>query len=115
MKLIVSGILSRLGILLLAGAAAGAVALPANSAEPSVGISTNDPTHGGADDFWQMFEPNAPWQIAKRHVAVFGIDQNLVTNGPPDKLRKLYAYLKENHIALAIGIGMLTWSEQCGK
>jgi len=30
--------------------------------------------------------------------------------GPPDKLRKFYAYLKENHIALAIGIGMLTWS-----
>jgi hypothetical protein len=114
MKL-VSRILGRLGVLLLAAAAANSAALPANSAEPSVWISTNDPTHGGADDFWQLLEPDAPWQSAKRHVAVFSIDQNLVTNGPPDKLRKFYAYLKENHIALAIGIGMLTWSEQCGK
>ena len=88
---------------------------PAHAAEPSVWVSTNDPTHGGAGDFWQMFQPNAPWQSARRHVAVFSIDQNLVTNGPPDKLRTFYAYLKDNHIALAIGIGMLTWSEQCGK
>ena len=88
---------------------------PAHTAEPQVWISSNDPTRGGAADFWQMFAPNAPWQSAKRHVAVFGIDQNLVTNGPADKLRQFYAYLKENHIALAIGIGMLTWSDQCGK
>jgi hypothetical protein len=115
MKRVVPGILSRLGILLLVGFTANSVALPANSAEPVVWISSNDPTHGGAEDFWQLFEPGAPWQSAKRHVTVFSIDQNLVTNGPPDKLRKLYAYLKENHIALAIGIGMLTWSEQCGK
>lgn len=114
MKFIVSKILSRLGVLLFVGATASAAALPAQSAEPSVWISTNDPTHGGAADFWQLFEPNAPWQSAKRHVAVFSIDQNLVTNGPPDKLRTFFAYLRENHIALAIGIGMLTWSEQCG-
>jgi hypothetical protein len=87
----------------------------AGAAEPAVWMSTNDPTHGGAGDFWQMFEPNAPWQSAKRRVAVFGIDQNLVTNGPPDKLRAFFASLRENHIALSIGIGMLTWSEQCGK
>ncbi len=90
-------------------------AWPAHAAEPQVWISSNDPTHGGAADFWQMFAPNAPWQSAKRHVAVFSIDQNLVTNGPANELRQFYAYLKENHIALAIGIGMLTWSDQCGK
>jgi hypothetical protein len=90
-------------------------AWPARAAEPKAWISSNDPTHGGAADFWQMFAPNAPWQSAKQHVAVFSIDQNLVTNGPPDKLREFYAFLKENHIALAIGIGMLTWNEQCGK
>jgi hypothetical protein len=37
------------------------------------------------------------------------------TNGPANELRQFYAYLKESHIALAIGIGMLTWSDQCGK
>ncbi|MBV8651793.1 MAG: hypothetical protein JO255_10030, partial [Alphaproteobacteria bacterium] len=105
----------HLATLVLLAALTGMAAPPANSAEPAVWISTNDPTHGGADDFWQLFEPNAPWPMAKGHVAVFGIDQNLVTNGPPDKLRRFYAGLKENHIALAIGIGMLTWSEQCGK
>lgn len=87
----------------------------ANPLDPPTWISTNDPTHGGAEDFWDMFETDAPWPIARSHVAVFGIDQNLVTNGPPDKLRRLFAYLKQNHIALSIGIGMLTWSEQCGK
>jgi hypothetical protein len=94
---------------------ASVLAWPAQAAEPAVWMSTNDPTHGGAADFWQMFEPNAPWPAARKRVAVFGIDQNLVTNGPEDKLRKFYADLKANHIALAIGIGMLTWSEQCGK
>ncbi|TYL98020.1 hypothetical protein FXB40_05925 [Bradyrhizobium rifense] len=88
---------------------------PARAAEPQAWISSNDPTHGGAADFWEMFAPNAPWQSAKQHVAVFSIDQNLVTNGPPDKLRQFYAFLKENQIALAIGIGMLTWNEPCGK
>jgi hypothetical protein len=101
--------------LLLVNAACCFAIMPAASAEPAVWFSTNDPTHGGAVDFWQMFEPGAPWQSAKRHVTVFNIDKNLVTNGPPDKLRKFYAYLRENHIKLAIGIGMLTWSEQCGK
>jgi hypothetical protein len=104
-----------LALSLLVCASALLEALPADAAEPAVWVSTNDPTHGGAGDFWQLFEPGAPWQSAKRHVAVFRIDQNLVTNGPPDKLRQFYAFLKENHIALAIGIGMLTWSEQCGK
>ncbi|SFH64278.1 hypothetical protein [Bradyrhizobium sp. Gha] len=85
---------------------------PARAAEPQVWISSNDPTYGGAADFWQMFVPDAPWQSAKQHVAVFSIDQNLVTNGPPDKLRQFYAFLKQNHIALAIGIGMLTGNEQ---
>ncbi len=72
------------------------LAWPARAAEPQVWISSNDPTNGGAADFWQMFAPNAPWQLAKQHVAVFSIDQNLVTNGPADKLRQFYAYLKEN-------------------
>lgn len=87
---------------------------PAN-AQQSVWFSPNDPTHGGAEDFWDLLKPDAPWQKAKSHLAVFGIAQNLVTNGPPDKLRAFFAFLKENHIALAIGIGMLTWSDQCGK
>lgn len=84
-------------------------------AEQSVWISPNDPTHGGAEDFWDLLKADAPWQKAKGRVNVFEISQNLVTNGPPDKLRELYAFLKENHIALAVGIGMLTWSDQCGK
>ena len=102
-------------LLLVLGIAVGAAAAPANSTDPPVWIGTNDPTRGGAPDFWQLFEPNAPWPIAKSHVAVFGIDQNLVSNGPPDKLRRFFAQLKENHIRLAIGIGMLTWGDQCGK
>ncbi len=88
-----------------------AIAGPARS----VWLAPNDPTHGGAEDFWDMFKADAPWENAKSHVTVLEISQNLVTNGPPDKLRSLFAYLKQNHIDLAIGIGMLTWSEQCGK
>lgn len=111
----VPGVPRRLALVLLAAAALGAAVAPVRADEPVVWMSTNDPTHGGAGDFWQLFEPNAPWPAARRHVAVFSIDQNLVTNGPPDKLRRFYALLKENHIALGIGIGMLTWSERCGK
>ena len=106
--------LRRLLAIALAFASAPACAAPPADA-PTAWVSTNDPTHGGASDFWQMFEPGAPWPMAKRHVAVFEIDQNLVTNGPPDKLRRLFAELKADHIALAIGIGMLTWSDQIGR
>lgn len=82
---------------------------------PEVWISPNDPTHGGATDFWAMFQPGADWAQAEHHVSVVEIAQNLVTNGPPDKLKAFYAFLKTNHIKLAVGIGMLTWSDQCGK
>jgi len=78
-------------------------------------ISSNDPTHGGAPDFWSMFEPGAPWARAMAHVEGISIAQNLVTNGPPDKLRSFYAFLKQNHLKLAVSIGMLTWSNRCGK
>jgi len=90
-KPIVSAILNCLAILLFVSAVTNTAALPARSAKPSVWESSNDPTHSGAADFWQLFEPNAP-PSARRHVAVFSIDQNLVTNGPPDKLRKFFAY-----------------------
>jgi hypothetical protein len=113
MRLTARELLSVLAVTTLVGGAINLAAAPAAATEPTVWVSTNAPTHGGASDFWQLFEPGAPWQSAKRHVGVF--DQNLVTNGPPEKLRKVFANLKESHIALAIGIGMLTWSEQCGK
>lgn len=87
---------------------------PANT-EEEIWISPNDPTHGGATDFWDMFQPGADWAQAEHHVRVVGIAQNLVTNGPTDKLKSFYAFLKANHIKLAVGIGMLTWSDQCGK
>jgi hypothetical protein len=63
----------RILALLLPCLLAVPAASPAHAAEPQVWISSNDPTHGGAADFWQMFAADAPWQSAKRHVAVFGI------------------------------------------
>ena len=99
--------------------AASGESFPQNSHSPpadeEVWISPNDPTHGGATDFWDMFQPGAAWAQAAHHVRVVSIAQNLVTNGPADKLKVFYAFLKANHIKLAIGIGMLTWSDQCGK
>ncbi|MEW6437413.1 MAG: hypothetical protein AB1508_09650 [Pseudomonadota bacterium] len=90
-------------------------ARPAMAAQPEVWISSNDPTHGGAPDFWSMFEPGAPWAKAMSRLTGVSIAQNLVTNGPPDKLRAFYAFLKQKHLKLAIGIGLLTWSDACGK
>lgn len=60
-------------------------------ADKEVWISPNDPTHGGATDFWDMFQPGADWAQAEHHVRVVGIAQNLVTNGPADKLKVFYA------------------------
>ena len=100
------------------GVALAAATLPMPSigqAGPQVWLSPNDPTHGGAVDFWSMFQPGANWSVAKNHVQVISIAQNLVTNGPSDRLKVFFSYLKQNHIKLAIGIGMLTWTEQCGK
>ncbi len=107
--------MSILVALVFAGAIFWSESTSAETHSPMVWIAPNDPTHGGAIDFWDMLKPDAPWQKAKSRVQVFEIAQNLVTNGPPDKLRELYSYLKQNHIALAVSIGMLTWSDQCGK
>jgi hypothetical protein len=42
---------------------------PAVNAE-DVWISPNDPTHGGAADFWAMFQPGADWARAEHHIGV---------------------------------------------
>ncbi len=92
-----------------------AISCTSAQAGQTVWISPNDPTRGGAEDFWDLAKAGSPWQKAKGRIGVLEISQNLVTNGPPDKLREFYTFLKENHISLAIGIGMLTWTDQCGK
>jgi len=99
----------------LALTVAWATATAVEPTAPVVWICPNDPTRGGAKDFWDMLQSDAPWQRAKSHVKVFKIAQNLVTNGPAEQLKQLYAYLKQNHIALAIEIGMLTWNDRCGQ
>ena len=81
---------------------------------PEVWLSPHDPAHGAAADFWDMFAPDAEWAVTERHVQVVEIAQNLATNGPPDKLKTFYAFLRQQHIKLAVSIGMLTWSDRCG-
>ena len=69
-----------------------ALTIPCFAQDDDVWLSANDPTHGGAADFWDMFRPGADWTAARSHVRVVSIAQNLVTNGPPDQLRMFYAF-----------------------
>ncbi len=55
-----------------------------------------------------MFTSDVGGVVTERPIQVVEIAQNLVTNGPPDRLRTFYAFLKQQRIKLAVSIGMLT-------
>jgi hypothetical protein len=67
-------------IAMVQSAASVVLCIPGASAQsvtPEVWISPNDPTHGGAADFWDMLASNAPWPSAKARVKVFAIARTL--------------------------------------
>jgi hypothetical protein len=66
-------------------------------------------------DYMQLFQPGAPWGVAAAHTAVFKISTQLVLRGAPGELQTVIDGLRARHIALAIELGLLSYSDRCGK
>lgn len=64
----------------------------------------------GADDYHELFAPDAPWLTAAEHVDVFAISSWFVRYyATDDELRALIAGLDERGIALGLEMEPLTW------
>jgi len=68
------------------------------------------PAHRADDaaDYMAMFRPDAPWQRAASHAAVFEIGGRWASLGPEAELSQLFADLKRRRIGLDVGFEPLT-------
>lgn len=67
----------------------------------------------GADDFIELFEPDAPWAEAAERVHVFKLYGEWVGYATPDQLRTVVRNAQERGFALAMEFGPLD-AEGCG-
>ena len=66
-------------------------------------------------DFWDLFQPDSPWQTVTNNTNVFFIDAGAFDAGTDAQLQQLISYLKQHGIKLGIGAGPLTPSATCGS
>jgi hypothetical protein len=83
------------------------------------GAVADEPTAAGWSvdpDYPQLFEPDSSWQRARSRLFAFEMVRHYVTvvATPEDKLRTMYAFLNEHHIALAVATGVVPSQNGCG-
>lgn len=75
------------------------------------------PTHwtfSEPGNFTRMFQHPEEWSFAASHVKVFGIDMSFGEDGPEEKLRPLFDFLKARSIGVNVGLQSI-YGEGCGK
>ncbi len=92
------------------------------AAAPQIWLSSVSPVTAKADhwtnssvDYMDLFTPDAPWPTVSSHLTVFKFGPAFASQGNPDDLRKIFAYLRQHHIKFALETGMLTQSAQWPK
>src|SRR5580698_7997134 len=74
----------------------------------------------GAEDYYDLFLKDAPWQKAASHLKAFGLSIQLETKGSDEELQKVIGGLRDRHIALVLDMlalsGPVTPSDShCGR
>ncbi len=70
----------------------------------------------GSDDFMNLFEPDAPWQAAAKHIQVFKLYGEWVAYKATDaQLKQVVEDLQRRGIALAVEAGPLNAPTDCGQ
>ena len=70
----------------------------------------------GSDDFMALFAADAPWYMAAGHVRVFKLYGEWVAGTATDQeLVQVVTGLRSRHIALAVEVGPLTPTAECGN
>jgi len=80
--------------------------------EPSGPDATGRVT--GSRDYMDLFEPGASWTRAAGLTSVFLIGDRFAVYTPEGEIRRVIEGLKARGIGLAVGIGALSGSAQCG-
>jgi hypothetical protein len=62
-----------------------------------------------------LFTADSPWARARSRIHIFTIYSQLVDFGPDSAMKTIFAYLNQNHIALAFDFGPLMATAQCGQ
>jgi len=78
-----------------------------------IGDTSAIPYVHGANDYFELFSPNAPWPQAASHVTVFKMYSQMLDLDDAT-LRNMFANLKSRHIAFAIEWGPLDGGATCG-
>ena len=74
------------------------------------------PTHwtfSEPGNFTRMFEHPEEWSFALSHINVFELSTSLAEDGPEDKLRRIFGFLKDHKIAINVGL-QAVYAEGCG-
>ncbi len=66
------------------------------------------PRLGAGSDYMDLFHPDAPWQQAASHVAVFEIGGRFLITAPQADLQQIFSDLQRRHIGVQIGVGPLS-------
>jgi hypothetical protein len=66
-------------------------------------------------DYMDLFAPDAPWTQARDHIKVFKLYEQFAVWGSDSDLETVFTYLKTNNLSLALEMGALTTSAQCGS
>jgi hypothetical protein len=66
-------------------------------------------------DYLDIFNPDAPWRSSAGDLNVFQISTQLVLRGTDEQLKTVIDGLKARHIAMSIELGLLSYSDACGK
>ena len=67
-----------------------------------------------AEDYSRLFEHPEEWSSATAHVRAFGVDMSLAIDGPEEKLRRIFGFLKDHKIAANVSLQSL-YTENCGR
>ncbi len=65
-------------------------------------------------DYMDLFAPGAPWQKAAQRLSVFKIFAQTVLFEPDDVLRTIFTDMRRRHIAVAIEMGAVLRTDECG-
>jgi hypothetical protein len=68
------------------------------------------PIPDGAEDFWELFEDEAPWADALEHIDAFAMHAWMFRySTTDDQLRSLFAFLDEHELPFGLEVEPLTW------
>jgi hypothetical protein len=66
-------------------------------------------------DYMDLFNSTAQWASSAAGLNVFQISTQMALRGTDEQLQTIINGLKANHIAMSIELGLLSYSDSCGK